>query len=74
MQALQGKCWQVQQLLQRLVLPLAQHASGLALFYEKMLEVISKEPIARRFAYTVIICLFIAVIWWKLPDVIMAFK
>lgn len=40
----------------------------------KMLEVISKEPIARRFAYTVIICLFIAVIWWKLPDVIMAFK
>lgn len=73
MQALQEKCWQVQQLLQRLVLPLAQRASGLALFYE-MLEVISKEPIARRFAYTVIICLFIAVIWWKLPDVIMAFK
>lgn len=41
---------------------------------EKMLEVISKEPAARRFAYTVIICLFVAVVWWKLPDVIMALK
>lgn len=40
----------------------------------KMLEVISKEPVARRFAYTVIICLLTAVIWWKLPDVIMALK
>ena len=40
----------------------------------KMLEVISKEPKARRFAYTFIICLLIAVIWWKLPDVIIALK
>lgn len=40
----------------------------------KMLEVISKEPTARKFAYTVIICLFITVIWWKLPDVITALK
>lgn len=40
----------------------------------KMLEVISKEPIARRFVYTVIICLFVAVIWWKLPEVITALK
>ena len=58
MQALQGKCWQVQQLLQRLVLPLAQRASGLALFYE-MLEVISKEPVVRRFAYVALFLGFI---------------
>ena len=64
MQALQGKCWQVQQLLQRLVLPLAQRASGLALFYEKMLEVISKEPVARRFAYVALFLGFIIGTYW----------
>ena len=48
----------MQQLLQRLVLPLAQRASGLALFYE-MLEVIDKSKKARQFAYTFLFLAFI---------------
>ncbi len=53
----------MQQLLQRLVLPLAQRASELALFYE-MLEVISKEPVTRRFASVALFLGFIIGTYW----------
>lgn len=38
----------------------------------KMLEIIEKSAKARRFAYIFIVLLFLAIVWWKLPDVIIA--
>ncbi len=61
----------MQQLLRRLVLPLAQRASGLALFYE-MLEVIDKSKKERQFAYTFLFLAFIFGMGWIMPDFLKA--
>lgn len=40
----------------------------------KMLEVISREPVARRFAYALLLVTLLLVIVWKLPEILTAFS